>query len=719
MTRLTQRLGGSIVTASFLIVIAILVRGYLAQPPAADLEALGALAQSYDVTIRRDAFGVPHIDGKTDADAAFGIAFAHAEDDFATIQDVVIATRGSLGAVHGPDAAVTDYLVALLDVWGPIRGRYDTDISPEVRHIIEAYADGLNYYAARHSTEVIPGTLPFTGQDVAAGFVFKTPFFYGLDKELLKLFQTPQGKRISTGRTRPFQLVDEPEIEIGSNAVAVAPLRSSDGATRLLVNSHQPYAGPVAWYEAVVRSAEGWEVAGGFFPGTPFMLHGHNRHLGWANTVNKPDLVDVYDLTVNPDNENQYLLDGEWQDFERHEVDIKVKLWGPFWWTVSREVLRSAHGPVVRTDGGAYALRYAGMNEIRQVEQYYRLNRAASLAEWQSAMAIQALPSINYIYADEAGNIGYVYNAQMPLRAEGPDWSGHLPGDRSDLIWTQYRPYDEIPKLINPDSGLVFNANNTPFRASDTSANLRPEEFPVSMGIEMEMTNRALRQEELYAGDPMISSEEFRTYKFDLAYSQRSFMGDMIAEALSFDARGDADMLAAQDLLKTWDFSTDVDNRGAALAVLMASPAIRANLEGTEAPDTIEALRQAITGLKDHFARLDPRWGDVNRIVRGPVDLAIDGGPDILRAVYGRDLNGDGHLTAVAGDTFIMFVEWDRDGRLQSESIHQFGTATQDERSPHYADQTPLFVRMATKPVHFERDSQERNAVQVYRPSDR
>ena len=97
--------------------------------------------------------------------------------------------------------------------------------------------------------------------------------------------------------------------------MAVAPSRSADGATRLLVNSHQPYTGPVAWYEAVLDSGEGWHVAGGFFPGSPFMLHGHNQHLGWANTVNGPDLVDVYKLVVNPANPNQYRLDGQWRDF--------------------------------------------------------------------------------------------------------------------------------------------------------------------------------------------------------------------------------------------------------------------------------------------------------------------------------------------------------------------------------------------------------------------
>lgn len=702
-----------------MVLAVILVRAAIDAPTAADPAPFIAKAAEYDATIKRDEWGVPHIFGDRDADAAFGIGYAHAEDDFGTIQEVLIATRGHLASIKGERAAVTDYLVNLMGVWETVNKRYESDLSPEVREVIEAYADGVNYYAALHPENVIPGTLPVTGEDIAAGFIFKSPFFYGLDKVLLAVFEGKVGGEtgLSKEGVDAF-LPSEKPYPIGSNGVATGPVRSADGATRLLVNSHQPFTGPVAWYEAVIESGEGWHVAGGFFPGSPFMLHGHNATLGWANTVNEPDLADVYRLTVNPDDEYQYLLDGEWRNFEVSVATIRVDLWGPFWWTVEREVLRSEHGPALRTPNGTFAVRYAGMGEIRQVEQYFALDKARNLGEWIEAMRLQALPSINYIYADAQGNIAYVYNAQFPDRKEGPDWSGVVPGDDSSLIWKGYVPFEVVPKLINPNSGLVFNANNTPFRATAGNDNLDPANFPGTLGIQTDMTNRALRLEETYGADSSITRREFHEYKYDLRYSENSAMAALIGELIEADSQGNEDVEKAQEILRGWDRRTDVRSRGAALAILTAQPVITARLRGQTPPDPMAKLHDAIERLSTHFGRLDPEWGEVNRFRRGSLDLAVDGGPDILRAIYGTS-EEDGTLSAHGGDTLIMFVEWDRNGKLSSESVHPFGSATLDRSSPHYADQSPLFASMRVKPVRFTREELEGHIAESYRPGER
>ncbi len=688
---------------------AIIAHDRLNQPPAPDRASLIAQAAHYHARIQRDHYGVPHISGPTDPDVAFGLGFAHSEDDFLTLQEAALTSRGQLAAVEGAKGAITDYLVRLFRVRETVASQYDTALPADTRAVLQAYADGVNYYAALHPGQVESGLLPMTGQDVAAGFVFRTPFFYGLDHVIGKIM-APAPKASQVAMTLAQSL------PIGSNGMAVAASKSADGATRLLVNSHQPYVGQVAWYEAVLDSGEGWHVAGGFFPGSPFMLHGHNAHLGWANTVNGPNLSTVYRLEVNPADPDQYRMDGQWKKFEKGDAAIRVKIFGPLIWTVHRPLLWSDQGPVFKTDHGVFAVRYAGMGEARQPLQYYRLNKAANRDEWLAAMRLQALPSINYIYADEQGNIGYVYNGQFPIRAEGRDWTDVQPGDRSDLIWHGYLPFERVPQIWNPKSGYVFNSNNTPFQATGEQDALRPADFSPTMGIQVDMTNRAYRAQETFGADPAITAEAFRAYKFDIAYSASSDFARQIAEVAKVDPGTDTDLAAAQALLKGWDRRTNVSNRAAALAVLTGTEAAHSDSHPDVPP--IDALRHAIKNLKTHFGRIDPEWGQVNRIRRGTLDLPIDGGPDTYRAVYGLP-QADGTLTAAAGDTFIMFVTWDKAGTLSSDSIHQFGSATLDSHSPHYADQTPLFVAMKTKPVLFNQSQLAGSVEADYSPGNR
>jgi penicillin amidase/acyl-homoserine-lactone acylase len=298
------------------------------------------------------------------------------------------------------------------------------------------------------------------------------------------------------------------------------------------------------------------------------------------------------------------------------------------------------------------------------------------------------------------------------------DWSGVVPGDRSDLIWHAYLPFDRVPQLWNPAAGFVFNSNNTPFQATAAADDLKPADFPASMGIQGNMTNRAYRALEMFSSQNPISQKQFRTDKYDLLYSAKSELAAMIAQVSAVDAGQDADLKAAQQILRGWNRSTDVHSRGAALAVLMGEPVVVAEIMHKPVPRPIDTLHAAIATLKTHFGRLDPEWGQVNRIRRGELNLAIDGGPDVYRAVYGEP-QADGTLNAVAGDTYIMFVTWDRDGTLHSDSVHQFGSATSVPGSAHYADQVRMFVDMKTKPVWFTEAELAGHVEEDYRPGKR
>lgn len=645
----------------------------------------------HDVRIVRDGFGVPHVFGKTDADVAYGVAVAHAEDDFANIEEVVAAVRGRAGAITGEDGAKIDFARGLLQPNEAAEKGYG-QLSPGTRAVVEGYARGLNAWVREHpSAQRVRGLFPVNGRDILAGFMLRSPFFIGLDKPLGALVEG-----------RPVPRDSGPADERGSNAFAVSARRSGDGVTRLIVNSHQPWEGGVSWWELVVHSEEGWDFAGALFPGSPFPLVGHNRTLGWANTVNRPDLVDVYRLVMDESGE-RYRFDGAWRALEVRRVWLRVKL-GPIVLPVPRTVYRSVHGPVVKNDGGYFAIRYAGMGEPGQMEQYYRLNRAKDFAEWSRVMATQGVAGTNFVYADAAGHVAMIYNAKFPKRAKGFDWKGVLPGDTSKALWTGYEPYAAYPKVVDPAAGWVGNANNTPFMSTAAADELDPGAFPEEMGIETYVTNRAWRYYDLFAGvNGPIGREALLRIKFDKGYDKRSWAGRWMAAVMAVK---DPALAEAQTLLRGWDWTLDGVGAADALAANVLGKGVRAGYGGTKLPPARDELRAAVDELLATFGTLTPKLADYQRVRRGDVDLGVLGGPDALRAIY-APVADDGRRVGNNGDGFMMVVEWPKDGPVRSESIHQFGAATIRERSEHYNDQAKLFVEERWKPVLFEKAALE------------
>ncbi|TDF35176.1 acylase [Alteromonadaceae bacterium M269] len=690
-------------------------------PENPSVSMLEETAKPYHAEIIRDEWGVPHIVGKTDADAAFGLAYAHAEDDYQTIQNVVAATRGVLARYNGAKAAPTDYIVSLLNVWPTLKQRYETDVPEDVKALAEAYAVGLNLYAARNLDKTWQGLAPFQAEDIVAGFMFKTPFFYGLDKTLLSLFDDERQAEISLAswaKGDAFEVSPRSGYELGSNGIAVSAERSGDNTTRLLINSHQPLTGPVAWYEAHIKSEQGLDIMGGLFPGTPVILHGFNHHLGWASTVNYIDLADTYILTRNPDNDMQYRMDNEWLDFDVQQVEIEVRLFGPFAFKAKRSVLRTIHGPVIEGKNDTYALRYAGMGEIRQLEQYYRLNQASNLDEFMGAMRMNALPSINYIYADQKSNIGFIHNAQYPDRKAQGDWSKDIPGDRSDLIWNGYLSFDSVPKLINPESGLVFNSNNTPFTATDGPDNLEQAHFAKSMGLATEETNRSQRILELTDGKRTINKSRLLDIKFDHSYSKNSEEYRAIHRMIQMDWSQEPELQSAVSHLEAWDRSMNVDNRYAALAgMILNDLTVTDNLTNPTDVDLKSALSKAVNHLNAQFGKLDVAWGEVNQIKRGDVSAPVDGGPDTLRAIYSIDSNSE-ETYATNGDSWIAVVEWPQSaetGGVRADVIHQFGAATNTPSSKHYNDQLQQFAEKQWRHVNFDMNRIRATAEKIYK----
>ncbi len=649
----------------------------------------GAPQREYQLNITRDAYGVPTAHGRDDAEAAYSLAYAHAEDNYETIELVLLAARGKLGAHLGEGGGRSDFLWHLLGIRDAVAERYETDLSPELRAVLEGYAAGLAAYQQAYPEEVSSYARNPTGRDIAAGSALTVPLFWGFERVLGRVVGDDAEPCTVRGATAE-------SLDWGSNAFAVAPSRSDDGHTRLIVNSHQPWSGPVAWYEAGVQSDTGWRLHGGVFPGAPFPVLGTNGDIGWAATVNLPDLADIYRLTIDRHRARQYYFDGEWRRFETRHIWIDVKV-GPFVIPIPRTLRYTVHGPAFETANGWVAVRYAGAGEIRAVEQFFRLGRAHNYDEWREAMEMRAIPSFNFIFADRTGRIAYHYNAILPRRAEGYDWSGCVPGDTSETLWAQGE-YHDAPTLVDPSSGWLYSTNGAPWSSTDPDADLRASDYAdAAPFIETYITNRGHRAVDLLAPLRTISDEQLLAAKFDLVSSERSATMAAVNAILSEDASDDAELAEIQALLRGWDRRAANDSPAAALAGMIYQPIYNAGRAGTAPPDPVDAAREAAAHLRTHFGRLDPPLGDLLRLRRGGVDLPLEGAPDVLRALRWAE-DPDGRLRADFGDGLMMVMDWAPDGTLNTRIIHQFGASDRPD-SPHFADQAPLFARYEWRTV--------------------
>ncbi len=648
----------------------------------------GAHGLAWEATIERDALGVPHIFGETDADMAFGLAWAQSEDGWEILEETLPYYRGNAASFFGRDAAVTDYLVQWLGFWEVIDRDYDTLLKPETREYLDAFAAGFNDFAAKHPERVNLDVLPVTPQDVIAAHMFRHLLFYGFEKPLTELQAETRQQEISAAPQLP-----NTAITLGSNATAVAPSRSRDGSTLLMINSHQPLTGPVSWYEAHLQSGEGLNVMGGLFIGAPALGVGFNEHHGWGATVNQPDLVDVYVLEMDPEDDSRYRVDGEWLELESFDIPIKVLLWGWLPWTVKEKGYRSIHGPVMKTDHGTYALRYAGMDEIRQVEQWLAMNAATSLEEWQEAMALQHIASFNFVYANADGDIHFVHNAMMPRRAAGWRWDQYLPGDRRDLIWDDYLTPEELPSVTNPPSGYVHSANQSPFQISSEGSNPVKSDYPVESGWPTRMTNRAARGLELLNANTSISFDDFSSIKHDNAYSPQYRGYTYLSLVAELEPNGPEEAQALS-LIRDWDLHTDTANRNAALGVCILLEEWQVERTGSALPDARETLHTCMESVRDVAGQLNPEWGAVQKHGRGQRTWPAAGGPDTLRAMYAEQLEDkDEFLTVVAGDGLYYLIEWNAEGKQMIRGTHQYGSHMTDPSSPHYLDQAEAFSR--------------------------
>jgi acyl-homoserine-lactone acylase len=659
------------------------------------------------ITIARDSFGVPHIFAPTDPEVAYGLAWAQAEDDFNTLQSIVLLGEARLGTALGKKGAQIDYTMQLLRCRELVDDQWNT-LSPDFVALIRGFVQGLNAYAAAHPAEVkYKKAFPFDEREYLAGVVFSISVFCGVDQALPQIL----GGKVAT--IPGFAASPQ-----GSNALAFRASRTTSGEAFLAINAHQPIEGPTAFYEAHVQSDQGWNMLGGVFPGGCLIFHGTNENLGWAHTVNYQDKIDVFQLEMNPANRLQYKFDNQWLNLEVKKIHLHVK--GiPI--TIAKTIYWSKYGATVLTKKGVFSMRLPATMDCKALEEWYRMDKARNFTEFYQALKMTSLPMFNIMYADRYDTIFYISNGKMPRRNPDPQyhWNSTVPGNTSATLWTEFKPVTELPQYINPPSGYLFNCNHSPFLATDPQYNLDPKKFDPNDGYERGGNNRSVRVGELLKGFDRIDYATFKRIKFDRQLPRRLQYPYGIDSMMQIKPADHPALAPIIETLQSWDHRAAADSRGAAVFLVLYHYVADELMKGAPArpltmAESLAAYQYVYDYMMKNFRRTDLVLGDIQKLVRGDEARPAAGIPDVLAAAY-SDPWRDGMRRVVSGDAYICLVRYPKNGLPIIESVNTFGASSHPE-SKHYRDQETLFQQQQLKPMTLDKAAVLHAAERVYHP---
>jgi len=672
------------------------------------ISSLSSQVNPKSIEIVRDPYGVPHIFAPTDAAVAYGLAWAHAEDDFNTIQLGYLAGNNLLTKHLGNSGLGADFIAQFIGSEALFDSRYESDIHPDYKKIVEGYAAGLNQYALTHPNEVLySGLFPITPKKM-------------IRYAQLQLFISSKGDQwvqriIKNQLNYDFSME---EIPRGSNTFAFNSNKTTDGNTFLAINTHQPLDGPVSWYEAHLCSEEGTNILGALFAGSPNILIGANENLGWAHTVNQPDKTDVFALEMHPKDKLKYLVDGEYLNLIPVKANLEVRILG-IKIPIKKTFYQSIYGPTLKSKTGMYAVRTPALFEIRALEQWWRMNKATNFTEFYNALKMKALPGYNIGYADKNDTIFYISNGLIPKRAEGFNWEDVVPGNTRKTLWTSTYDIEELPQVLQPQSGYIYNANHTPFRSSDSLDNPLEASFSKDMGFETYDNNRSTRLKQLIDQYDKVSYADFKNIKYDRQYPTPYAFNWMNIDYLDrLEATAYPELAELITQLQQWDRKADAESVGAGIFAVFYNqlrPYYQALPEPKIfSPSTIlKALTNTKAYLINHFNSTEIKLGDYQKLVRGSKEIPIFGLPDVITAMAARPYK-DGKVKVVSGESYIELVRFTSSGP-EIESVISYGSSDREE-SPHYADQMELYSQFKTKKMTLDKEKIYANAKKIYHP---
>lgn len=626
-----------------------------------------------------DKWGVPHVYAADEAEMYHAFGWAQMQSHANLILKLYAESRGMGSEIFGERYLESDRLFHLFNLTDSAQAQYERFTGDE-KLFLDSFVRGLNDYAEANPEEIdekFRKVLPVTAIDVLA---------HG--KRVINL-EFLSGRDIGQSFNELKEL--EKEITPGSNSYAIAPAKSESGKAMLVANPHLPWNDLYMFFEAHLNAPD-FDVYGVTLVGMPVLNIAFNKNLGWTHTVNTIDASDRYVLTLEGDG---YILDGEVRSFDEKSVVIKVLQDDSSIVDKEIKLKYSQHGPIIFEHGDkAYALRIAGLDNDSYFYQYHKMGKSDNFDEFEDALKMMQIPMFNVVYADKAGNIMYLFNGNVPEMSEGDwkFWNDKVDGTRSDLIWHSYHDYGDLPKLFNPETGFVQNANDAPWTATYPLM-LNSEDYPAYMSPkpeELPASFRAQRAINLIKDDDSISFEELVDYKLDTGMEvAERFLDDLLAAVEQYP---DPVAVEAAAVLRNWDGETNTDSKG---AVLFARWIDKLGNDMYAVPWSIENPVTTPDGLKDPekavailveaadeidiaYGSMDVAWGNVNRFRVGKIEFPGNGGNHdygVFRTMYFKAPKERNINYAFHGDTYVAVVEFG--DNVRAKVLLSYGNSTQ------------------------------------------
>ena len=685
-----------------------------------------------------DKFGVPHIFAETREAMFYAHGRAQMQNQANLLLRLYGESRGRAAEYWGPSYLELDRWLQLNGV--PERAKlWYAAQTPTFRAYLDEFARGINDFAKDNPNafdQQYKIVLPVTGVDVVGHSLRAVHYMYmasmGRPRNEANAYlrnQKPADDVASADRSVEdvsAALTEEEEARAlaGSNTWSIGPAHSASGNAMLLINPHLSWGDTFYRYMEVHLVGPNYDLYGAPQVGFPTPVVGFNRHSGWGRTVNTIDTVDFFRLTVT---DGQYMFDGKPRPFEQETKVLKIKQPDGTMKEESLAIRRTVHGPVVFDERGlTLAMRVAGLDKPKMLEQWFRMGEAENIDQFKDALRMQAVPMWNANYADDQGHIMLVFNGLVPKR-NGHDytyWSGVVPGDSSDTLWNGYLTFDELPKSIDPPSGWNQNTNEPPWLSTFPQLDRTKYAPYVAPTGESQPQMRTLRSLRMMTEDPKISYEQLIAKKHSTRMELADkVLPDLLAAAKTTNTPG---VDAAVRVLEQWDHNTDVDSRGGVLFQLFVSRYLGQGMAGkmrvkydpahpldsayglADPAAALTALAAAAEECQKLYGSLDVKWGDVYRFASGTADLPGNGGAGasgLFRTIsYSRRVGNKYY--AGSGETIVCAIEFGK--AQQARCTLGYGNASQPG-SPHLEDQLPLMVAKTLHPVWREKKEIEAN----------